>query len=50
MNDLSSLNPFIASTAKDYDIAYEIAEYYYNKYGSTPMFYKELEDHIKRKD
>lgn len=41
------LNPFILSTASDYDMTYEAVEVYYNKYGSTPMFYEMLEEHIK---
>ena len=43
------LNPFIMSTAKDYDMTYLAVEIYYNKYGSTPMFYEKLEEHIKER-
>ncbi len=46
---MTSSNPFIASTAKDYDMSYESVEVYYNRYGSTAMFYEELEKHIKQR-
>ena len=46
---LAAVNPFIASTAKDYDINYEAVKVYYNRYGSTPMFYEKLEEHIKQR-
>jgi len=46
---LAAVNPFIASTAKDYDMCYESVEVYYNRYGSTPLFYLKLEDHIKQR-
>lgn len=46
---LAAVNPFIASTAKDYDMSYEPVEVYYNRYGSTPMFYEKLEEHLKQR-
>ena len=46
---LAAVNPFIASTAKDYDMSYESVEVYYNRYGSTAMFYEKLEEHIKQR-
>ena len=46
---LSAVNPFIASTARDYDMSYESVEVYYNQYGSTAMFYEKLEEHIKQR-
>jgi hypothetical protein len=45
----AAVNPFIASTAKDYDMSYESVEVYYNRYGSTAMFYEKLEEHIKQR-
>lgn len=48
-NVLAAVNPFIASTAKDYDMSYESVEVYYNRYGSTPMFYEKLEEHLKQR-
>ena len=44
---LANVNPFIANTAKDYDMNYESVEVYYNRYGSTNEFYEKLEEHIK---
>ena len=44
---LANVNPFIANTAKDYDMSYESVEVYYNRYGSTNEFYEKLEEHIK---
>jgi hypothetical protein len=46
---LAAVNPFIANTAKDYDMSYESVEVYYNRYGSTPMFYEKLEEHLKQR-
>jgi len=46
---LAAVNPFIASTAKDYDMSYESVEVYYNSYGNTPIFYEKLEEHIKQR-
>jgi hypothetical protein len=46
---LAAVNPFIANTAKDYDMSYESVEVYYNRYGSTAMFYEKLEEHIKQR-
>jgi hypothetical protein len=46
---LAAVNPFIANTAKDYDMSYEAVEVYYNRYGSAPMFYEKLEEHIKQR-
>lgn len=46
---LATVNPFIASTAKDYDMSYESVEVYYNRYGSTPMLYEKLEEHLKQR-
>lgn len=43
---LANVNPFIANTAKDYDMSYESVEVYYNRYGSTNEFYEKLEEHI----
>jgi hypothetical protein len=48
-NRLLAVNPFIANTAKDYDMSYESVEVYYNRYGSTPMFYEKLEEHLKQR-
>jgi len=42
-------NPFIASTARDYDMSHELVEFYYNRYGSTSFFYEKLEEHIKQR-
>ncbi len=41
--------PFVQQTANDYDIDYDVVKRYYNRYGSTPMFYEKLEDFIKTK-
>lgn len=46
---VAAVNPFIANTAKDYDISYEAVEVYYNRYGSTAMFYEKLEEHLKQR-
>ena len=46
---LAAVNPFIANTAKDYDISYEEVEVYYNRYGSTATFYEKLEEHLKQR-
>jgi hypothetical protein len=46
---LAAVNPYIASTAKDYDVSYEEVEVYYNLYGSTPIFYEKLEEHLKQR-
>ena len=46
---LAAVNPFIENTAKDYDMSYEAVEVYYNRYGSTAMFYEKLEEHIKQR-
>lgn len=46
---LVAVNPFIASTAKDYNMSYQSVEVYYNRYGSTPMFYEKLEEHLKQR-
>jgi hypothetical protein len=46
---LAAVNPFIANTAKDYDISYEAVEVYYSRYGSTEMFYEKLEEHLKQR-
>lgn len=43
----NNVNPFIANTAKDYDVNYELVEVYHNRYGSTNLFYEKLEEHIK---
>ncbi len=43
------LNPFIASTAKDYAMTYNEVKVFYNKYGITPLFYGALEDFIKNR-
>jgi len=48
-NRLVAVNPFIANTAKDYDINYEAVEVYYSRYGNTAMFYEKLEEHIKQR-
>lgn len=48
-NVLPAVNPFIASTAKDYDMSYENVEVCYNRYGSTAMFYEKLEEHTKQR-
>jgi len=42
-------SPFIESTAKDYCMTYAEVEVYYNRYGSTPIFYEQLEIHIKQR-
>lgn len=47
MENQETLIPFVDSTAKDYDLDYEIVKLYYDKYGSTPMFYEKLEELIK---
>lgn len=46
---LTAINSFIANTAKDYNMSYEAVEVYYNRYGSTAMFYEKLEQHIKQR-
>lgn len=46
---LAAVNPFIANTARDYDISCEAVEVYYNRYGSTAMFYEKLEEHLKQR-
>ena len=46
---LAAVNPFIANTAKDYDMSYESVEVYYNRYGSTSTLYEKLEEHIKQR-
>jgi hypothetical protein len=46
---LAAVNPFIISTAKDYDMSYESVKVYYDRYGSTPLFYEKLEEHIKHR-
>lgn len=38
--------PFVKQTALDYDIDYDIVKKYYDKYGSTNMFYEKLEEEI----
>lgn len=40
---------FIANTARDYDMSYESVEVYYNRYGSTQIFYDKLEEHIEQR-
>lgn len=46
---LAAVNPFIANTAKDYDMTYEAVEVYHNRYGSTAIFYEKLEEHLKQR-
>jgi len=46
---LEAVNPFIESTAKGYDMSYEAVEVYYDRHGSTPLFYEKLEEHIKHR-
>lgn len=46
---LETVNNFIANTSKDYDITYEAVEVYYNRYGSTALFYEKLEEHLKHR-
>lgn len=49
VSKFTEINPFIASTAKDYDMSYQSVEVYYNRYGSTSMFYEKLEEHLKQR-
>lgn len=44
------LPPFVRQTAKDYDLPVTTVLEYYNKYGSTPMLYEKLEEHLNRKE
>lgn len=43
------INPFIANTAKDYDMNYKTVEAYYNMYGNTSKLYEKLEEYIKQR-
>jgi hypothetical protein len=45
----NAINPFIASTAKDYGISYAAVEVYYKIYGPTPILYDKLEEHLKQR-
>lgn len=46
---LAAVNPFIANTAKDYDMSYKSVEMYYNIYGNTSKLYEKLEEYIKQR-
>ena len=43
-------NPFIANTAKDYDLSYQAVETIYNRYGGTAMFYEKLEELLNQQE
>jgi len=45
--DKTELNVFIQKVADKYDICHEAVEIYYNRFGNSPMFYNELDKHIK---
>lgn len=38
--------PFVAQTAKDYGVDYEVVLTIYNRTGGTPALYKELEQYL----
>lgn len=40
---------FIAQTASDYNMSFELVESYYNKYSDATEFYKALESYIEHR-
>jgi hypothetical protein len=44
------ITPFIVQTAQDYDLDVQIVAHFYERYGSTPMYYESLEKYIKERN